>query len=379
MKDKKSGYYIYYETNQKLVGVNKKVENQIKMLNRYFDCQGVIISKEKANIARSMSWRMPLGSFGRNYEQVFDIVKCKPDFFYIRFVPVDRRFLNFIKSLRERFPASKILLEIPTYPYKGELLASISMLSFYFKDLYYRDRLKNYVDRIVTLTEDKYIFGIPTIRIMNGIVVEDIKMIGDQNVSGGGINLIAVACFQVHHGYERLIMGMKQYYEENIENRRQVYLHMVGDGSELEKYKKLVYQHKLEEYVIFYGQQGGEKLDEIYDRMDVALGSFGFYKIGLEKSSVLKVREYLSRGLPIVSACQEDAFDDGVHEFYLRIENNDSVVDIEQIVHFYTRLFSNGVSRLEMAENIRRFAREKVDMSVTMKPVIEYILEAGND
>lgn len=186
MDEKKSGYYIYYETNQQLSGVNKKVENQIKMLNHYFDCQGVIISKGKTNVVSSLLWRMPLGSFGRKYEQTFDIVRCRPDFFYIRFVPVDRRFLKFIKSLRERFPATKILLEIPTYPYKGELLANLSMLPFYFKDLYYRDRLKNYVDRVVTLTEDKYIFGIPTIRIMNGIAVDDIKMIGDQNCIGGG-------------------------------------------------------------------------------------------------------------------------------------------------------------------------------------------------
>ena len=188
MADRKTGYYIYYETNTDFVGVKKKIDNQIAVLNTQFDCKKIVVPREKKNIFKSILWRLPFGSFGRTYEYALGVIEKNgtPDFLYIRFVPLDRKFISFLEELRRRYSSAKIMIEIATFPYKQELLHNITMLPFYFKDIFYRRRLKRCVDRIVTFTDDRSIYEIPTIHIMNGIIVDDIPMVSGRNASGGG-------------------------------------------------------------------------------------------------------------------------------------------------------------------------------------------------
>lgn len=190
MSARKNGYYIYFGTATEFLGVQKKIDNQVKILNTVCDCRKIVVPREETDVIKSIMWRMPFGSFGRRYEHAFDQIQIngEPDFLYIRFVPLDRKFIRFLEELRKRYSSAKIMLEIPTYPYKGELLHNLAMVPFYFKDIFYRGQLKRYVDRIVTLTDDRVIFGISAIHIMNGIIVDDIPMVSGRNVSerGGG-------------------------------------------------------------------------------------------------------------------------------------------------------------------------------------------------
>lgn len=188
MSARKNGYYIYFGAATEFLGVQKKIDNQVNILNTVCDCRKIVVPREEGNVIKSIMWRMPFGSFGRRYEDAFDQIRQngEPDFLYIRFTPVDRKFIRFLKELRQRYGLAKIMLEIPTYPYKGELLHDITMVPFYFKDVFHRRRLKRYVDRIVTLTDDRLIYGIPTIHIMNGIIVDNIPMISDRNKNDGG-------------------------------------------------------------------------------------------------------------------------------------------------------------------------------------------------
>ncbi|WP_299434124.1 hypothetical protein [uncultured Aquimarina sp.] len=50
----------------------------------------------------------------------------------------------------------------------------------------------------------------------------------------------------------------------------------------------------------FYGYLPLEKIKKIYSFCDVAIGSLSLYKAGVNESSTLKVREYLSYGLPVI-------------------------------------------------------------------------------
>ncbi|WP_298314731.1 hypothetical protein [uncultured Aquimarina sp.] len=50
----------------------------------------------------------------------------------------------------------------------------------------------------------------------------------------------------------------------------------------------------------FYGYLSIEKIKEIYSFCDIAIGSLSLYKAGVNESSTLKVREYLSYGLPVI-------------------------------------------------------------------------------
>ena len=148
---------------------------------------------------------------------------------------------------------------------------------------------------------------------------------------------------------------------------------MVGEGEELELYKSLVKKHHLEEYVRFYGKRIGKDLDAVYNKADIAMGTFAFYKAGITISSALKVKEYMAKGFPVVSGCYEDSFGKEDIDFYLGFANDDSTVDMAKVVRFYENLLVKYGSREALRDRIRSYAKEKVDMSVVMKPVIDYI------
>lgn len=373
----KKGYYIHLELHKNQAGVKRKIDGQMDVLKQYFDVLEIDVKKENINIFQGIMSRLPFGSYAMDYDSAFiKIDRC--DFVYIRHTALDRRYYNFLKKIRKEYPKTKMILEIPTYPYKREWLSRRTMWPFYFKDAFRRNRLKNIVDRIAILTDDDTVFGIPTLKIHNGIMVDAIAPVSlheDEEV----INLIAVsACLPVH-GYERCIRGLADYYNGADSGRRIVKFHMVGEGGELDLYKSLVKKYHLEKYVIFYGKKTGKELDAIYDRADIAMGAFAFYKAGITISSTLKMKEYLAKGLPAVSGCYEDSFGKDDVDFYLGFANDDSTVDIEKVVRFYEDNLKKYGSREALRDKIRTYAKEKVDMSVVMKPVVDFITEGNTD
>lgn len=372
----KKGYYIHLELHKNQAGVRRKIDGQMSVLRRYFDVSEIVVKKEKISVFQGILSRLPFGSYAMDYDAAFTQID-DPAFVYIRHRALDRRYFYFIKRIREKYPHVKIILEIPTYPYKGELLASKTMWPFYYKDVFRRRHLKKLVDRIAILTDDDTVFGIPTLKIHNGIMVEAIDPVAlhEEEV----INLIAVsACLPVH-GYERCIRGLADYYTSVDSRRKIVIFHMVGEGGELDLYKSLVKKYHLEKYVIFYGKKTGKELDAIYDRADIAMGAFAFYKAGITISSTLKMKEYLAKGLPAVSGCYEDSFGKDDVDFYLGFANDDSTVDIEKIVRFYEDNLRKYGSKEALRDKIRTYAKEKVDMSVVMKPVVDFITEGNTD
>lgn len=367
----KKGYYICYSCDTDFSGVNKKIENQTKIFQQYFEFEKIVVSKEKTNCLKSIFWRLPFGSYGRNYDEAFEKIQ-NPYFIYIRFAIVDRKFLTFIKNLRECYPKAKLILEIATYPYGREVLGKFSMMPFYFKDILYRKQLKKYVDRIVTFSEDEFIFGIPTIKTVNGIIVDSIMPIQPKEKDSNDINLIAVAMFQKYHGYERIIKGLAQYYFETKEHSRNIYLHMVGAGTEKRYYEKLVKQLKLENYVKFWGAKSGKELDAVYNLADIAVSSLGLYKLNIQLLSALKTREYLARGLPMITGCRVDVLHPDF-PYYLEYPNDSSVITMEKVIAFYDSLYKCGMDRSEIIKEIRTFAKENVDMEIVLKPIVEYL------
>ena len=186
------------------------------------------------------------------------------------------------------------------------------------------------------------------------------------------IRLIAVATLQDYHGYERIIEGLHFYYE-NGGNRTVKFL-IVGEGPAEQQLRAIVNQYHLDKIVVFYGKKTGKELSEIYDQADIGMGSFGLYKRGTSYSSGLKIREYLARGIPVISGCDEDLFLHEKNDFYLQFANDNSPISIPEIIKFYDNLL-NGQTKEEISINIRRFAEHNVDLSNTFKPVIEYLLE----
>lgn len=367
---KKKGYYVHFDARQS-IGVSKKIDMQIAELGRQFCMQEIPITAVSRSLIKRILGLFPLASIARNYENALSQIE-DPDFIYLRRTVADHAYIDFLRRIKEEYPRCKVIIEIFTYPYNKDDFGKWNAWPFFLKEMIYRRQLEKYVDRFVTYSQDEEIFGIPTIRTTNGVDLHQIRLVTG-TYSSDRIVLVGVAYMQRQHGYERLITGLKEYYDRAVSERK-VYLYLVGDGPEKDYYQKLVSRYQLQNYVILYPTMIGEELDEIYDQADIALASFGFYKAGVyHTNSSLKVCECLAKGLPFATGCTIAGIEDTCPFMFL-FPNDKTVISIEQLINKFDKL-RKGKEKQELAMEIRNFAAEKVSMEKVMKPIIEYIKE----
>lgn len=356
------GYFIHQAGSG--LGVQAKINSQVNVLSVLGEVACLPVNRTTLD---KITERLPL--CGCDLRAIRDAV-IAPDFLYIRKWVTDREFIEFLSSVKAEHPDCVVLLEVPTYPYDAEMIARPKDWPLLVKDRRYRDELDQYVDRIVTYCGQTAIFGIPTIMVTNGIDVDSVRGRWRAEKDPGTIDLIAVATMIRQHGYDRVLAGMAAYYKEAP--ARRVRLHLVGDGPEIGRYRRITSTRRLQDQVVFHGPQVGEALDALYDYCDIGLAAFGMHRIGIQKASALKSREYLARGLPIVGGCPDTLFEGEGFPYHLEFPNDDSSIPIAEIVQFYEdRLTAVPVE--EVTRIMRDYAYRKCDMRVAMAPVIEYL------
>ncbi len=292
---------------------------------------------------------------------------------FIRRTICDRRFIHFLEELKQN--GITIIYEIPTWPYDKEFPDGSRMLSIEQK---WRTYLPNYVDRIVTPSYGfANILGVPVIYIPNGIVSQNIRPIkGNDVIEKNTINLIAVAGLSAWHGYDRLIKGLIEYKSKG--GQYKVVFHLVGgdkDNPFRKQYEEMVNTEKLDDCVKFYGNRYGEDLDSIYDNADIAVSSLGLHRLGLDISTTLKSREYLAKGLPIITEGKIDIIPTD-YPYVLSFPMDESPIDINAIVEFYRKVYlSDGVTRNMVVNTIRDYACKTCDMYFLNKGIIDFINE----
>jgi glycosyltransferase involved in cell wall biosynthesis len=287
---------------------------------------------------------------------------------YIRYPLCDRLFAGLLKEIKRKNKA-KIVVEIPTYPYNAECVCAASKMLLML-DKMNRHKLKKYVNRIASFSNDKSIFGIKTIQISNGIDFSETEIKTHFDKKENELNVDAVAGMYFWHGYDRFIMGLADYYKENPELK--VILHLAGDGPEIRKYKELVEKNNLSDYVVFHGYKTENELDEIYENADLAIDCLGAHRKNLARSSSLKSREYCAKGLPIITSCEIDALPSKKSDFILKLPADESNINIKDVVSFYDDLIKKYTNSENLARNIRRVSKARCDFTVTAKPVIDF-------
>ncbi len=364
----KKGYYIHFDART-VPGIDKKIEMQIKEFNKHFDIVEINVKSKKRSLLERIVGLFPTASISREYEEVLSKL-IDPDFIYVRRTTCDRKYLNFFKTIKKLYPNCKIIIEVFTYPYDRDDFAKWNAWPFFIKEVLFRGKLKKCVDRFVTYSHDDSIFGVETIRTINGFDIDSVKAVTGE-YTDDSFRMIGVAHMQRHHGYERIIRGMRTYYESNNHSYK-VFLTLVGDGPEKENYRKLVNEYNLTSYITFLPSVYGDELEREYENADMALTSFGLYKLNiLERASVLKSRECLAKGLPMVSGCLIDVIDDD-YPYAFFAPNDNSDVDIFALVEFYKKLKALG-SKEDNAKIIRQFAYKCVSMEKAMDPVISFL------
>ena len=373
MKETKHGLYIVNfgykitEDEKKKNGVLKKIVGQIKIFNDAgFKVDLLNVSENKGNYLSKFFYSLFYKNqyLLNNYDAFENI-----DFVYVRhFSPVNRGCLGLLSYLKNK--GCTIIYEIPTYPYDGEHKGFKGFI-FLIIDKIFRKKLKRYVDCIVTYSQDNTIFDIKTVKIVNGIDCSAISPVDITEYRQVAIRLIAVAQFAKWHGYDRLIEGLYEYYKHNPEKK--VFIDFVGDGVVSQQYREMVSKYGLAQYVVFHGVLTGAALSAVFNQADIAVCSLGCHRIGIFLGSFLKSREYIARGLPMISSTKIDILPDD-YQYIQYVPEDDSPIDMYAILNFYEKLQQKESKDIQI-KTIRCFAEEHCDMKVVMKPVVQKLIK----
>lgn len=363
------GIYLNF-ISEKEIGVYKKVNYQIKSFNKL----GVNTKKCKIIEGKFYIDDIFINNYhtGTNFKEKLlrkiDLYFCLKklqttklyesiDFIYIRYFQTSPWFILYLKFLKKI--NLKVILEIPTYPYDGEVKDN-----FFTKwDKKYRKELYKYVDRVVTYSDDKKIWKISCINISNGIDLKEIQMV-DRKKKEGKIILTSVSNCSFWHGIDRFIYSILEYTKNN--GKEEIIFNIVGEGNETSKLKQIVKENKLEKYVIFHGKKLGKELDEIYNESDIGIGCLGNFRKGIYEGGSLKNKEYCAKGLPIIVAGLDKDFNNC--RFIHQVSQDENLINIKKIIEWYKNL--NMTS-----EEIRKYAENNLSWDIQMKKVVESIKE----
>ena len=344
------------------VGIRKKILGQVKSFSKNFEkvfytvysgqmmylmLEDSVIEKEVA-ITRKDCHNLVLGW----------IDKYKISKTYIRYDYGDKWFLEFLKKQKEKGIVS--VLEFPTIPYDKEL----SNKRLITEDKYYREKISEYISQCTTYADYSEVFEIPCIPLLNGVDIDKTPMRTCRE-QDGRIVLLAVATMEQWHGYERVIEGMAEYYKET--GRRNILFKLVGEGLEIDKYKNIVKNYGLEQYVEFCGKLEGEELDRQYDEADIAVGSLGMYKTGCLKGAPIKLREYCARGIPFIYAYEDIGFN-GNEKYLMKLPNDNKKLDMKVVVEFYEKTKCDK----KLVSIMHETAKKQFTWDGILKPVVRY-------
>lgn len=345
----KNGY-----DNADHIGVRKKVEAVIRL----FEQQGIESSLYKYE-----------------WEGGYPMLPVSEDIdiLYFRRIDPSIKLLLKLHELKKRNPKIRLIMEIPTYPFAWESKEKKSLkrrISYAVGNYLLRFLL----DRIVLIGQEKKIpslYGIPVLHANNGVDYESITLCNSVKKENE-LHLVAVSGCYFWHGYDRLIKGLKNFYEKN-DSKMKVYFHLVGEGACLEEYKSLASESGLmDKYVLFHGRLVGKELDAVYDMCDVAIDCLGCHRKHLYYVSSLKVREYAAKGLPMVTSTIVDINCEDLADYILELPPDETDIEVERLTEFAEKLYAASGN---LKETIREKFRPYCEWKYSFEHVLAYIKE----
>lgn len=354
-------YYVSFLKNWG-VGIQSKIDMHLDIFKENgYDVQYLVLEKSIMKFYRYLYRVIPF--FSENDYKLLDAIE-KDSYVYIRYGKMDFQGYLAIRKMKKR--VKKIIVELPTYPYDNEKSKVYKLLDY--KDKYWRYKLYKYIDKIVTYSNDEFIFGVDTIQSSNFVDFNKVKIVSGKERERNRIDIIAVATLSFWHGYDRMIKGMYTYYQNYPETK--VYFHLVGDGDLYEFYKRMVEDLGISRFVKVYGKKYGKELDDLYDKADIALDSLGRHRSKVYYNSTLKGKEYLAKGLPIVSGVATELDFDPCFPYYLRVPADDTDINVNDIVNFYNKVIYMKKD-YKLNEWIRNYAEENFSMYKCFQPILD--------
>lgn len=353
-------------------GISKKIQAQIRALQANELETDLCYLQENTFVKRRIVNNQVIADYGTTlkgkirkrveYDSITDyVIRQHIDLVYMRSNHNANPFT--IRMLRRMKKAgTRVVMEIPTYPYDQEYIEPF-MKAELFIDRCFRKRMARFLEAIVTFSDYKIIFGVPTIQISNGIDFAEIPLKTHLNDTTHELHLIGVAEIHYWHGYDRLIRGLAVYYEHP--QTYKIYFHIVGEMSgqrEHDEILPLIVTYHLEPYIIFHGKQSDQTLDQVFNQCDFGIGSLGRHRSGIDKIKTLKNREYAARGIPFIYSETDEDFEQ--MPYVLKAPADESPIDIKKMIDFHSTLkispqeIRDSVSSLSWKEQMRKVIQQ---------------------
>ena len=344
--------FLIYHGLSDISGISKKILNQVEGLKELgHDVRLCTYTYDKFGNKVRMVNDVIIENLGNgifspvikriNYNAVVNyIIRNNIQFVYVRsFHNANPFTIHLFKSFRRL--GVKSVIEIPTFPYDQEYSQSnLYLKTELFIDKLYRKSLAKQTDAIITFTDIEEIFGQKTIQISNGINFNILPLIQESHKKRNQIHLIGVAEVHFWHGYDRIINGIGEYYQEEKHPLIDVYFHIVGGIGKNEMYGSNQFQgfitiienYDIKNHIIFHGQKFGSELDNIFNISDFAIGSLARHRTGITNIKTLKNREYAARGIPFIYSETDVDFDS--MPYIIKAPADESPIDIQNIIDF---------------------------------------------
>lgn len=373
-------YYID-NTNDSL---GRKFNNQITaMENMGYEVWYTAISGTRIFLCNHHQ-RITIGKYGENSTSIFTKINSydklysstlkhlinnnlKFDFVYARNMFYCINSMRLLKYLKDR--KATIITEIPTYPAVDEIKSdenAVRRTLILFIERLSRKHSK-YVDLYAVIGADcggTYL-NKNAVNIENGVAVENLPLKVNKTIANE-IHIATLARMARWHGYDRLIKGLADYYKSG--GNEKIYVHMVGDDGDgsLEQWKALVKELGIEKNFIFEGFKTGEELDFIIDSCDIAVASLGAHRKNLMVTCEMKIREYMSRGIPFIYSTHDESISkDSIYSYKLKADESD--VDFNEVIDFV----KTTKDHIGLSEDMRKYAKENMSWEKQFKKIMK--------
>lgn len=297
---------------------------------------------------------------------VWVTLRLKPDVLYCRHPRLNYLYILCLCFCRIIFPKIIIVHEIPTFPYDKELGSNTAKeICLKFMDISSRWSLKYLVDLITVIGgyEGQKVFGVRSLNIENGVRTEDFTPYCEVKVCEN-FKIIGIGNIAKRHAYDRIIHAIAKFRSDDLK----ITFSIVGNGPELSNLKNLSSNMCFgRNEICFYPHMSGKNLDGLVNSSHIAVGNLGFHRIGVRKSSALKEREYLARGIPFICVHLDERIDPTSAGIFV-ISSDDAEVDMRLLVKDYLALEVVNCSMYQ-----RNFAKLHLSWGEMVKPILSEV------
>lgn len=353
--------FVYFTNSQDALGVELKIQNFHKNFNK----KGIVSTVYPINTSEG---------FIKSTLKLLNVTRLNSKFIFIRYNN-SRNIFFFILMILLKFRRKRIILEIPTpiINHCKEIIISKSSryrrlflltttwllgpLPFLLPDLIIQYAEENIYFKL--LSRNNLLMG-------NGIDVESYAFSeakSDRFRNFPVYEIIVIANLAPWHGIDLLIEALSR-----LEFK--FHLHIVGDGPEKTKLRSLAKRYKLGNNISFYGKLSREEYLPILEKAHLGIGSLNWDIIDVKISSALKLREYVSAGLPVIFSSFDPDLSGKSNCIQVKC-NVESVLNALIECHKGCNQFS-AIEQIELA-------KKELDMSIKVESIINKLSSLRNN